>query len=279
MRSVVCSKWITLIKERKMKEMKKLLAVLMVMAMVLGMSVVANAEGEATTAVLAINDVEEVKAGETVTLKVSASADCLMNAYEFRVTWDTAKFELATETNKYGQYATYADTFPYAGGSKVNNLEAAGSFIWTGANADFAASEVTAGTVIASIELKALADVVKDDVIATLKVAFVTDEAAGVQYMVNMEDTAVALEKTTTPSTSSSSSTTTKKADVTTTTTKAGTTTTATKAAGTTAAAPTTTAKVAADKTGDASNVVALMLVAMVAFGTAVIVYRKKVNA
>lgn len=46
---------------------------------------------------------------------------------------------------------------------------------------------------------------------------------------------------------------------------------------GTTTAA--TTAKVDNTKTGDASNALALMIVAIAAFGTAVVVYRKKVNA
>lgn len=64
----------------------------------------------------------------------------------------------------------------------------------------------------------------------------------------------------------------------TTTTTTATTTTAATTAA---AAATATTTNVAADetKTGDTAPIAALMLVAMVSFGTAVVVYRKKVNA
>ncbi len=219
--------------------MKKLLAVLLVMAMVLGMGAVVSASPETEAKeVLAISGTEEMATGETVTLTISVKEEVMMSGYEFTVTWDTAKFELATEPNKFGQYATYDAAFVYSGGSKVNNPPEDGTFLWSGANSDYAAATVAAGTKVASITLKALADVAVDDVVASLNVKFIKDDYTGDTYMKDKKVDVVATEKATT------TTTTTKKADVTTTTTKAADKTTTTKAAD-----KTTTTKAAEIKT------------------------------
>lgn len=174
-----------------MKKMKKLAALLMAVTMVLtsGMSVNAAAD-PATTPVLTIqNDGNgPLKAGDTVTLTISACAECVMSAFEFYAIWDETKFEFAMEPDEDGEYELFAESFKYTGGLSISRQTTENTVIWTGASIRVGTARVKEGQAIGVLTLRALNDVDVNELIATLQVKYITDDYAGVKYMIDMEE-------------------------------------------------------------------------------------------
>lgn len=180
-------------KLRKMLE--KATAVIMASVLMLGSCMLASAEtGNVTGGGNATSDttenwcflegIEEIKAGETATINVVTKKTVYMSAVSIYIKLNDEKVAFASEKNASDSYEFFNDIFwsnqDYL---QCNYLEdkmevrMAGICLYTNGLV-----KVEQGNVIASIKVKAKADLVKDDVIATLTRAELIDEVQGLRY-------------------------------------------------------------------------------------------------
>lgn len=172
------------------KTLKKVIAVIMAAALMLGSCMLASAEtgnvtgGESATSETAdswcsLEGIEPLKAGETATINVVANKTVYMNAFEIIITLADEKVEFASERASDGNYhfmksAYWNEPEPY--GAICVYLEESKEVKMAGAGLETEGVKAEAGEIIASFEVRAKEDLTEGDVVATLTHILLKDE-------------------------------------------------------------------------------------------------------
>lgn len=170
--------------------MKKVLALVMCIAMIASFAVTASA---ATDVTFTVADVKDAKVGETYPVDIAISAESNIGALEFYVALDGAYLEPGTTKNKKGQdvYYVNGDATTAAGASLVGSdgFEAeSGKYKFAAAAAD---GYWDAG-VIVTIYVKVIAELPEEGAAITLEVGTPVDcEDKTVEFNVTTDDAVV----------------------------------------------------------------------------------------